>query len=273
MFINKILAMLFITISITATDIQNKHFVIIIPSYNNKYWFQRNLDSVITQNYDDYEAVYIDDASKDKTAELVEQYIKERNLQDKIKLIKNTQNKGALHNLYDAIHNCKPTDIVITLDADDWFAKNNVLSLLNNIYQDTNVWMTYGNYVDYPTYTHGSAQQVPHEIISDNNFRNYPFWVTTHLRTFYAGLFQKIKYTDLLYETRFYPMAWDCALMYPMLEMSGMHSKFISDILYVYNIATPINDMKTNKELQCRLADEIKNKEKYQPIERLFNEE
>lgn len=248
-----------------------KKFTIIIPSYNNKLWFQRNIDSVIMQNYENYEVLYIDDASIDKTGELVESYIKEHKI-EKIKFIKNLQNKGALENLYNAICSCNPEDIIITLDGDDWLSNENVLSFLNNIYQDKNVWMTYGNYIDYPTYATGSAQQLPYQIIDQNNFRNYNLWVTTHLRTFYAGLFHKIKKIDLLYENKFYLMAWDCAIMYPMLEMAGKHSKFISDILYVYNIATPLNDMKTNKELQCNLSEEIKKKLKYQPLERLFDD-
>lgn len=268
----KILLLIFIFISIKATDIQNKHFVIIIPSYNNKYWFQRNLDSVISQNYNNFDVIYIDDASIDKTGELVELYVKERNLEHKIKIIKNETNQGALSNQYFAIHSCNPKDIIIALDADDWLSHENVLTYLNNIYQDPNVWMTYGQYFDYPSGNVGCCRQFPADIIAQNKFREYT-WIATHLRSFYAGLFHKINKQDLMYQNKFYPMAGDGAMMYCMLEMSGTHTRFIPEVLYVYNIANQLNDMKVNKALQCMLSDEIKNKEKYQPLTKLFDDE
>jgi len=46
---------------------------------NNRY--KRNLESIFQQEYTNYKVYYIDDHSKDKTAELVEQYIKERKLE------------------------------------------------------------------------------------------------------------------------------------------------------------------------------------------------
>lgn len=51
----------------------------------------------------------------------------------------------------------------------------------------------------------------------------------------------------------FYRMAWDQAMMFPMLEMSGHRAKFISDVPYIYNAANPINDCKVDRQLQRSL--------------------
>lgn len=246
-----------------------KNIVVIIPSYNNKFWFQKNLSSVFMQNYKNYRVIYIDDTSNDMTGELVEKYIKAFNKNDIVTLIKNKERKGALQNLYYAIHSCDPKSIIVTLDGDDFFAHENVLTYLNNVYDDPNVWMTYGQFMYYPSDSPGWAQQIPKEVIEKNSFRDHT-WCSTHLRTFYAGLFQKIKKEDFIYEGKFYPMAWDLGFMFPMLEMAGHRSKFIPEVLYIYNTATPINDNKVNEALQMYLTQVIRTKEKYSKIDKLF---
>ena len=59
---------------------EQKPIVVIIPSYKNAQWYQRNLDSVCFQNYSNYRIIYIDDCSPDGTADLVQSYIDEHNL-------------------------------------------------------------------------------------------------------------------------------------------------------------------------------------------------
>lgn len=260
-----ILTFLFINLLNCNSD---SFFVIIIPSYNNKDWYKQNLNSVFNQTYKNYRVIYIDDHSPDNTGNLVEDYLKKIDPKNKVNLIKNRERKLALYNIYDSIHSCEPTEIILCLDGDDWLAHDNVLMNLNNIYKDKNIWLTYGQYLDYPSNILGGCRALPQEIINNNLFRQYD-WVTSHLRTFYAGLFHKIKKEDLLYEGRFFPMAWDLAFMYPMLEMAGQHIKFIPEILYIYNCATPINDNKVNKELQCHLFNIIRSKKSYKKLESL----
>ena len=51
------------------------------------------------------------------------------------------------------------------------------------------------------------------------------------------------------------------------MEMAGKHSKFISDIIYIYNTDNPINDHKVNVNLQQSLEHYIRSLPKYQKIE------
>lgn len=240
-------------------------FVIIIPSYNNEQWYFLNLSSVLTQKYPHYRIIYINDASSDNNLNLVQQFIDEFDTKHKITLINNTERKGACANFYHAIHTCQPHEIIVMLDGDDWFANDNILTVLNEVYQDPHVWITYGQFQEYPSRQIGSARQLPQEIIERRAYREYD-WVTSHLRTFYSFLFQEIKKEDLLYKGAFFPMAWDLAIMFPILEMGGQHSKFISEILYIYNRATPINDNKVNVRLQMHLDQEIRKMAQYQPL-------
>lgn len=243
---------------------QDKFFVIIVPSYNNSKWYRKNLDSILGQHYLNYKVIYIDDASTDGMSEQVQAYLTSHSKGSLVEYIDNKVRKGALYNIYNAVHRCNPTDIVVLVDGDDWLANFDVLRYLNVLYRNSNVWMTYGQFIQ----TNGGAFQssvVPDRIIFNNQFRSYP-WTTSHLRTFYAGLFQKINRNDLLYNGEFFPVAWDLAFMFPMLEMSGFHSKFISNVLYVYNAENPISDIKINFPLQRKLDLYIRAKQKYKPL-------
>jgi glycosyltransferase involved in cell wall biosynthesis len=246
-----------------------KTFVVVIPSYKQKDCFEKNLGSVLAQDYHNFRVIFIDDASPDGTAALVKEYLKENDPFNRVKLIQNKTRIGALGNVYKGVWLCKPYEIVVNLDGDDWLFDENVLKKLNHVYADPNVWVTYGQFVYYPCGSAGWAAEVPREIILQNAFREHP-WTTTALRTFYAGLFHKIKREDLLYQGKFFPMAADLAYMWPILEMAGEHSRFIPDVLYVYNIETAANDSKQDREAQFQLGLETRQREKYLPINRPY---
>jgi glycosyltransferase involved in cell wall biosynthesis len=243
-----------------------KAIVILVPSYNNQKWYKHNLDSIFAQKYHNFRVIYIDDASIDETGILVKEYIKQKKIEHQFTFIQNKKQEGSLANIYKGVWLCAPNEIIANLDGDDWFAHEYVLQKLNDTYSDPNIWVTYGQFAYYPCETHGWAAEVPKEIIEINAFREYP-WVTTALRTFYAGLFQKIKKQDLLYNNEFFPMAGDLAYMWPILEMAGEHSKFIPEVLYIYNVDTPINDIKKNPVLQRDLGFVIRERNKYSPIQ------
>jgi glycosyltransferase involved in cell wall biosynthesis len=255
----------FITSLAAANALPEKSMVIIIPSYNNEDWYAFNLDSVLHQKYKNYRVIYLDDASTDGTGSLVSQYLLENDPEHRVTLIQNIERRGALANIYRGVWMCEPSDIVVTVDGDDWLSNDEVLETLNKVYADPAIWMTYGQHTSFPEGSGFIAKEIPHWVIESNSFRYYD-WCATHLRTFYAGLFQKIDKEDLLYEGNFYPSAGDIASTFPMLEMSGSHSRFIPDVLYVYNVATPLSDCKVDRGLQFQLYLQIQGKERYTPL-------
>ena len=134
--------------------------------------------------------------------------------------------------------------------------------------------MTYGNWRSDPIGYKSPCAAIPSDVCKRNAFRTYD-WVTSQLRTFYAKLFQQIRKEDLLYEKEgrkeFFPVTWDLAMMFPMLEMaSKKHIRYIPQILYIYNIKNPLNDFKLHRSLQIELEYYIRKKPPYAPLERLF---
>lgn len=238
--------------------------VVVIPSYNNAQWYERNLNSVCFQDYKNYRIIYIDDCSPDGTGNLVRAYITKHKLENKVTLICNDKNCGAMANHYKAVWMCADDEIVVHLDGDDFFKHNNVLSRINCEYQNPDVWLTYGQFECFPSSVIGFCALMPKSIIQRNAFREYE-WITSHVRTFYAGLFKQIKLRDFVYEDRYFDFTCDFAMMFPLLELAGSHIRFIPDVLYIYNEATPINDCKKNVVRQLHCEKLIRSKTKYKP--------
>src|SRR5262245_2870517 len=240
-----------------------KSFVIVIPSYNNALWCRRNLESVLNQAYPLFHVIYVDDASTDDTPHLVAQYLAESATAHRVTSHRNSLRVGPVANIDRAVRSCDPNAIIVLVDGDDFLAHQQVLTRLNALYQDPDVWLTWGQFTRFPQDSEGFCAPIPSEIVSANAYRDYPF-VSSHLRTFYAGLYQRIRPIDLQDSAgRFFTTAGDVAQMWALHEMAGPHGKFIDEILYHYNRENPLNDDKLDRVGQVRTEMEIRGKARY----------
>ncbi|MCH9612154.1 MAG: hypothetical protein S4CHLAM102_06380 [Chlamydiia bacterium] len=243
-------------------------FVILIPSFNNAGVVAQNLLSALNQEYKNYHIIYINDDSNDFTLENAKHAIAHHPKKHLVRFISNKKNQGALKNCYDVIHTLDNEKIVILLDGDDWFAHENVLQYLNGLYQDPLVWLTYGQYTLAPHFALGNAKPLSIKELREAKVRQYrSFTFKSHLKSFYAGLFKRIRKEDLLYDNEFFPVAADCAMMLPMIEMAREHVYFIKDPLYVYNTENPFPEEKHHPGARPFYLDYIQSLKVY---ERLF---
>lgn len=249
-----------------------KPMVVVIPSYNNAMWYEKNLESVFKQRdtYSNFRVIYIDDASTDKTGDLVDSYVVRHGKNVSIRVIHHKKNQGALKNAIDIIYSCDNNEIIVTLDGDDWFNHNHVLADLNEIYKDKAVWMTYGQFLYWPTNKKGICRSFPDKVCKDSGYRDYE-WISSHLRTFYAALFKKIDLDDLKHDGAYFSTACDLAIMFPMLEMcSGhVHCRCIEqNFMYVHNRVNPLSDSSPRSYHKQRAMNKvIRKKKKYKPLD------
>ena len=111
------------------------------------------------------------------------------------------------------------------------------------------------------------GKKYPGFIRKFNLFRNY-FWYASHLKTFRHDLWLSINSNDLLDQNgKYYSVASDLAIMFPMLEMAGHRQEFMNEVLYVYNDQNPISDHKIRRYSQILAAKEIRKKKKYKKLE------
>lgn len=242
------------------TSLSALRFVVTILSYNNAKWYERNLNSIFSQAFpaDQFRVVYIDDCSSDGTGQLVEDYIERHGYQNRVTLVRNTERKRAMCNMYTAVHDyCADDEIVVSVDGDDWLAHSQVFKRLAQEYQNPNVWLVYAQYQNWPANTKGFSRPVPPRAYKLKSFRSV-VRTTSQLRSFYAWIFKRIKREDLMWKGQFFYAACDVAYMLPIFEMVAERNRFIPEILYIYNRATPINDHKVNLEAQMECNKEIR---------------
>ena len=183
-------------------------------------------------------------------------------------------------NIYNAIHSYIEDDrVVASLDGDDFLVDNDVLTTLEKYYSNPDIWMSYGSQIDYPSgKTHSRLKRIPDSVFKRKNLRSSRF-TASHLRTFKAGLFKKIKKEDFMYNGAFMDVSWDIAMMIPMLEMCSPceksdvnRSTFVEETLYGYRTNNPISDFRIRRALQKKVHQFIKRKKKYNPINTLTSD-
>jgi len=202
---------------------QNK-FKIITPSYNNEQWIEYNIASILNQTYTNYEVLYIDDCSTDKTYEKAYGIIKDL---PNWKIKKQSVNVGATANYFDYLNEfVEDNDILIHLDGDDWLYDENVLEKLNTLYNEKDCWMTYGGFLVWngedQEITLPNPQSTPYpDFIHEYKLYRQDQWRASHLRTYRAFLIKSINLNDLksLEDKIYYWHAADLAFQYPCLEM------------------------------------------------------
>lgn len=273
---------------------------IIIPFYNPGDFLELCASSVMNQNYDNYEVLFINDCSTDDSVQKhVPRQLPKLDENNKIVLNENGQvifenshpilNKTkcknvlywksgtrvtALPNIHNGIIQFanNSDDIVVLLDGDDWLINKNVLSYINEFYEkNTECWMMYGS----AQWTDGRncCSQPYTENDYKKGLRKSSFKIS-HIRTFRSGLYTSIGKQDPKFKCmqddkgEWYKSCYDVAMFVPMLEMAGIEHVFHNaKKLYVYNRDNPINDDKVNQKLQWDIHNEINTKKPFNKIQ------
>lgn len=103
------------------------HVSVIIPAYNAVGTLPRTLKSLMDQTFEDWEALVVNDCSRDNTAEMVETYTR---LDGRIKLINQPKNGGPSEARNAGLEAARG-EWVALLDADDAYAPERLITLLD----------------------------------------------------------------------------------------------------------------------------------------------
>lgn len=132
-------------------------FSVIIPLYNKEKYIQQTIESVLQQTVVDFELMVVNDASTDKSAEIVSQISDPR-----IQIIQNPQNSGLSTTRNHGISKASG-EIIALLDADDLW-KPTFLETIKNLHETFPKASIYGtDYIE--VYTSQEAL-VPQKNIS-----------------------------------------------------------------------------------------------------------
>lgn len=241
---------------------------VIVPFYNSEHYIKKTIESVVSQDYNNYQCYLIDDAQTDQSSNVIHKFIEslDAELKSKFHIITNGTNMGAVYNQISTIRNLEDS-IVILLDGDDWLAyRNDIFDFYNNMYNE-GAEFTYGSCWSLADNIPLVAQTYPQSIKNSKAYREHKFnWNMPypHLRTFKKSLLDNID--DNVFKDEngiWYKAGGDNAVFYNIIEQADPNKIIaVKDIHYIYNDLNPLNDYKVNSIEQNDTATKIISKEK-----------
>lgn len=109
-------------------------FSIIIPCYNTAVWLEECIESIIRQNYTDWEIILVNDGSTDNTEDILKHYEEK---DSRIKVIRQ-ENQGVSPSRNRAISEAEG-DYLIFLDSDDFYKDENCLNRIEDCFHNENI--------------------------------------------------------------------------------------------------------------------------------------
>jgi len=116
---------------------------IILPTYNCEKYIEETLDSIVSQSFQNWKLIIVDDASQDTSVKIITKYLSDK----RIKLISLETNKGAgfCRNL--GIRNSE-SEYIAFIDSDDLWEKDKLLKQID--FMKINKYnFTYTNYLTF----------------------------------------------------------------------------------------------------------------------------
>lgn len=101
---------------------------IIIPNCNYEHTIEKCLNSIASQTYKNYEVIFVDDLSTDKSVEIAKSFKDKMNIKV-IELKQKRLNGGARNEGY--LHLSEDVDYVYYVDSDDWLYDDKALEQIN----------------------------------------------------------------------------------------------------------------------------------------------
>ncbi|WP_160558413.1 glycosyltransferase family 2 protein [Parablautia muri] len=94
---------------------------VILTSYNHSPFLKKSIDSVLSQSFQDYELIIIDDCSSDNSCDIIESYHDER-----IQFIKHEYNRGG--GIKEGVENYAKGEYIAILHSDDFWKDEDKLA-------------------------------------------------------------------------------------------------------------------------------------------------
>lgn len=103
---------------------------VLIPNYNNGPFLKECIDSILSQTYQDFELLIVDDGSVDNSVEVIKSYTDKR-----ITLIEKAENSGTSDTMNIGLDNIQ-TEFMVRTDADDISAPDRIEKMV--LFMDAN---------------------------------------------------------------------------------------------------------------------------------------
>lgn len=252
-----------------------RKFKILITSYNNEDWTETCLNSVKIQTYGNFEVIFFDDCSQDKTYQIASEIVGEDKRFKLNKLGERKTKSWIFSNLVDK--EVDNNDIVLFLDGDDWLAHENVLKEISEYYNEYFPWVSYGGMVVWDggdDVKNGYPQNTPYspQVLHQREFRKDD-WRSSHTKTMLGFLWKSIIKSNFVskQDDRYILGGDDLVIMFDAMEQCLPAANKIGRFdftTYVYN-THPSLRQRIHDHMHERGIDyvqEIRNRSKYNTL-------
>jgi len=124
---------------------------IVTPTYNSKATISRNVTSVISQSYRNFEQIIVDNKSEDDTLSLIRQLYDENDLKDRLKII--SEKDDGISDAFNKGIKATTGEIIAILNSDDTYHNDHVFEEVVKIFNDPEILFAHGDvYFDDPVY-------------------------------------------------------------------------------------------------------------------------
>lgn len=138
------------------------------PSYNRKKELKNLYESLLRQNYNDFEWLIVDDGSSDNTKEYIDLLLKE----NKIKINYVYKENGGKQSAYNKGLDCANGDIFLCIDSDD-ILKDNILKTINDDFKKIKKNKKIGGVIYVQSYINDKDKIIGSSFEEDNAIYNY----------------------------------------------------------------------------------------------------
>ena len=225
---------------------------IVTVCYNSADTILSTLNSVSRQDYPDIEHVVIDGASKDNTLDIINKHTFAN------KVVVSEPDNG----IYDAMNKglkLASGEVVGTLNADDFYIGNNVISEVSHVFKDTAIDACFADlvYVDQMD-TDKVVRYWKSQSYTDGLFKKG--WMPAH-PTFFV---RKSVYERLGYFSLNYKIAADFELLFRFIEKNKIKTVYIPKVMVKMRLggttnASFANVITQNKEIIATLQHHYPN--------------
>jgi len=146
---------------------------VLMPTYEQSHFIARALDSLQAQDLTDWEAILIDDGSRDATAEIVSAYLSD----SRIRYYRLPDNTGLGHALNEGLAKAK-APLIAYLPSDDVYYREHLRSLQDCLAQEPNAMLAYsGVRHHYNRFADGQIAGFPLQLVQCMHRRTEARWV------------------------------------------------------------------------------------------------
>lgn len=149
---------------------------IIIPVYNAAIFLEDTINTIKEQTYQNWEAIFVDDCSKDDSIKIIERQVRN---DKRIKIIKNKINSGAAITRNNGI-NIANGGYICFLDADDKWDKEKIKKQIKFMKERKCEFSFTGyEFADSNCIPNGTIVNVPEKINYKQALKNTTIWTST----------------------------------------------------------------------------------------------